>query len=323
MDEKYFNIIFPESIYNSPNYSNYSIAVYGILKLLSTSTGIKKQCVTPYQLSYLITDNDTQSRYVTNVAKCGVEELIRENVVTKINEVQKHYILDCTNLWFDTHRENFAIISANEMFSIFHIKNVNNFLLLKYFIFLISTLSSKVSVYVDADYKSSVVGYFTIDKLSELSGISVRSIIEYNSILEKNNLIYIRRQSDYVLDEKNNIKSLPNIYGRYENVSYINNFAENQQKYIGSYLYTKKTVEQVNDNRRLAQKYQQILKGKGEKYSESEILDIYNYVLKENQKYERLYNKSQNEDLLSRIRDTDIFEQFTFIKEIGGIKWGK
>lgn len=185
MDEKHFNIIFPESIYNSPNYSNYSIAVYGILKLLSTSTGIKKQCVTPYQLSYLITDNDTQSRYVTNFAKCGVEELIRENVVTKINEVQKHYILDCTNLWFDTHRENFAIISANEMFSIFHIKNVNNFLLLKYFIFLISTLSSKVTVYVDADYKSSVVGYFTIDKLSELSGISVRSIIEYNSILEK------------------------------------------------------------------------------------------------------------------------------------------
>ena len=120
MDEKYYNIIFPESIYNSPTYSNYSIAVYGILKLLSTS--IKKQCVTPYQISYLITDDDTQSRYITNFAKCGIEELINENIITKINEVQKHYILDCKNLWFDTRKEKFAIISANEMFDIFHIK---------------------------------------------------------------------------------------------------------------------------------------------------------------------------------------------------------
>lgn len=314
MDEKKFNIIFPESLYNSSTYSNYSLAVYGLLKFLSTSTGIKKQCVTPYQLSYLITDDDGQSRYVTNFAKCGIEELIRENIIVKINKVQKHYILDCTNLWFDTHKENFSIISANEMFTIFQTKNVNTFLLLKYFIFLISTLSSKITVYVNADCKSSAVGYFTIDKLSELSGISVRSIIEYNSILEENKLIYVHRQSDYVLDEKNNIKRLSNIYGRYEDVLYINNFAENQQKYAGSYLYTKKTVEQVNDNRRLAQKYQQILKGNGEKYSKSEILDVYNYVLKENHKYERLYDKNQNEDLLDKIRDTDIFEQFTFIK---------
>lgn len=314
MDEKYYNIIFPESIYNSPTYSNYSIAVYGILKLLSPS--IKKQCVTPYQISYLITDDDTQSRYITNFAKCGIEELINENIITKINEVQKHYILDCKNLWFDTRKEKFTIISSNEMFDIFHIKNVNTFLLLKYFIFLISTLSSKTTVYVDTNYKSSVVGYFTIDKLSELSGISTRSIIEYNSILEENKLIYIHRQRDYVLDSENAIKRLPNIYGRYEDISYIDTFAKNQQKYTGSHLYTKKSVEQVNDNRRLAQKYQQILKGNGEKYSESEILDVYNYVLRENKKYERLYEKNQNEDLLEKIRDVDIFEKFNLKKRI-------
>lgn len=315
MAEKEFNIVFPESIYNSSTYSNYSIAVYGILKFLYTTTGMKKQCVTPFQISYLITDDHTQSRYITNFAKCGIDELIRENIIVKINEVQKHYILDCSNLWFNTHKEKFSIISAREMFTILHIKNVNAFLLLKYFVFLISTLSSKTTVYVNTDCKSSVVGYFTIDKLSELSGISVRSIIEYNSILEDNHLIYVHRQKDYVLDKDNVLKRLPNIYGRYEDISYVNNFAENQQKYLGSYVHTKKTVEQVNDNRRLAQKYRQIEKGNGEKYSKSEILDVYNYVLNENKKYQRLYDKHQNEDMLDKIRDVDVFAKFSFIKE--------
>ena len=68
---------------------------------------------------------------------------------------------------------------------------------------------------------TGIVGNFTIDYLAEKAGISKRSAIEYNKILEKEKLLYIHRQNDFVIDDKNNIKSLSNIYGRYCDMEYI------------------------------------------------------------------------------------------------------
>ena len=192
--------------------------------------------------------------------------------------------------------------------------NHNNFLLLRYFVSLISTISSKITVYLDnGEYKNRVVGNFTIDYLSELSGITDRTIIEYNKILEEIGLIYIYRQEDFVLDKENNIKRLNNIYGRASDIEYITTFAKNQQKHYESYRYLENNNKKANTKRRLAQMYQQLLKGRGEKYTENEILEIYNYVIEENQKYERMYEKNKCEDYLDKIRDTDIFDKYEFL----------
>ena len=59
--------------------------------------------------------------------------------------------------------------------------------------------------------------------------------------------------------------------------------------------------------------YQQLLKERGEKYTEKDITDIYNYVIEENQKYERMYEKNKCEDYLDKIRDTDIFDKYEFL----------
>ena len=59
--------------------------------------------------------------------------------------------------------------------------------------------------------------------------------------------------------------------------------------------------------------YQQLLKGRGENYSKEEILDVYKYVISENKKYERMYEKDKYEDYLDKIRDTDVFEKYDFI----------
>lgn len=64
----------------------------------------------------------------------------------------------------------------------------------------------------------------------------------------------------------------------------------------------------------LAQKYQQLLKGKGENYSKSEILSIYYYVLSENKKYEKLYEKNNYDEYLEKIRSVDVFEKYDFIE---------
>jgi hypothetical protein len=306
----------PESLTRSPVFSNYAIAVYSSLKVLSGSIGMSKQCVTPYQLMYLLTKNEHPHKYMLNYIKCGLDELIKENVLVKINEVQKHYIIDCSKLWVDTNSEKFTIIAFQEIEKIFRIENVNNFLLLRYFIYLIGSLSSKIDVWLDAcQHKSRVVGMLTLDQLSNLSGISVRSIIDYNKILEESELIYIHRQNDFVLDKENNIKQLPNVYGRNCDRLYIDAFADNQKNFNGSYHYVEKNIVNVNNNRRLAQMYQQLLKGKGENYSKSEILDIYNYVIAENKKYMNTYEKNGYESCLEKIRDIEIFKKYDFIKE--------
>lgn len=285
---------------------------------MTVPTLTDKHCVTVQQITYHLTENliHLKSRNrMTDYIKCGLNELIDNNVVSKIDEIQKHYILDCSNLWIDTEFTKYTILNFSEVKRIFQVENINNFLLLRYFIFLVGTISSKINVYLEnGECKNRVVGNFTIDYLSELSGISERSIIEYNKILEKLGLLYVFRQQDFVIDKENNIKHLSNIYGRPCDVEYIKTFAINQQKYYESYRYVKNNTSKVNNNRRLAQMYQQLLKGKGVDYTDGEILDIYNYVISENKKYERLYEKKGYEDYLDKIRDTEIFKQFEFIK---------
>lgn len=285
---------------------------------MSVPTLTDKHCVTIQQITYHLTENvnhlKSRNRMVDYI-KCGLNELIENNVISKLDEIQKHYILDCSNLWIDTEFNNYTILYFSEVQKIFQIENINNFLLLRYFIFLVGTISSKINVYLEnGDYKNRVVGNFTIDYLSELSGISERSIIEYNKTLEENGLLYVFRQQDFVIDRENNIKHLSNIYGRPCDIEYVKTFATNQQKYYKSYRYVKNNVSKVNNNRRLAQMYQQLLKGRGTDYTNGEVLDIYNYVISENKKYECLYEKKGYEEYLDKIRDTEIFKQFNFIK---------
>lgn len=285
---------------------------------MSVPTLTDKHCVTIQQITYHLTENvnhlKSRNRMVDYI-KCGLNELIENNVISKLDEIQKHYILDCSNLWIDTEFNNYTILYFSEVQKIFQIENINNFLLLRYFVFLVGTISSKINVYLEnGDYKNRVVGNFTIDYLSELSGISERSIIEYNKTLEENGLLYVFRQQDFVIDKENNIKHLSNIYGRPCDIEYIKTFATNQQKYYESYRYVKNNISKVNNNRRLAQMYQQLLKGRGTDYTNGEVLDVYNYVISENKKYERLYEKKGYEEYLEKIRDTEIFKQFNFIK---------
>lgn len=287
-----------------------------MLQELSVPTQLPIQCITCNQLSYYLTGEISQQRNrITDYIKCGINELEEKKIIIKQKEVSKHYILDCHNLWIDTNSGNFTKIFFNEVQQIFRIKNVNNFTLLRYFIFIIGTLNWNITVYLaNGEYKNGILGNFTIDYLAEKVGISARSAIEYNKILEKEKLLYVYRQKDFVIDEENNIKSLSNIYGRYCDMEYIETFANNQKEHKQSYRYKKNNQEISNNKRRLAQMYQQLLKGKGENYTENEILEIYNYVISENQKYERMYEKNKCEDYLNKIRDVHIFDQYKFLK---------
>lgn len=283
--------------------------------MLSQPTQLPTLCITQNQIEFYLTGELSKRRLMSDYIKYGIKELTDNHIVEKIEEQQKHYILDCSNLLVNHSKEFFTVITFGEVQKIFSVENINNFLLLRYFVSLMSTVSSKITVYLDnGEYKNRVVGNFTIDYLSELSGITGRTIIEYNKILEEIGLIYIYRQEDFVLDKDNNIKRLNNIYGRSSDIEYITTFAKNQQKHYVSYRYLENNNKKANNKRRLAQMYQQLLKGRGEKYTQYDIKEIYNYIIEENQKYERMYEKNKCEDYLDKIRNTDIFNKFSFLK---------
>ena len=309
-------LLIPEKLIFDNTFSNYSLAVYCVLRTLSQPTRLPIQCVTQEQVEFYLTGHLSNRRRMSDYIKCGINELSENHIIEKNDIVQKHFILDCTNLCTNESQEHFVIITFEEVKKIFNVENTNNFLLLKYFCSLIWTISSKITVYLEnGEYKNRVVGNFTIDYLSELSGIGVRTIIEYNKILEEIGLIYVYRQEDFVLDKENNIKRLNNIYGRASDIEYITTFAKNQQKHYESYRYLENNNKKANNKRRLAQMYQQLLRGGGKDYTEKDIIDIYNYVIEENQKYERMYEKNKCEDYLDKIRNIDIFDKYEFIKE--------
>ena len=308
-------LLIPEKLIFDNTFSNYSLAVYCVLRTLSQPTRLPIQCVTQEQVEFYLTGQLSNRRRMSDYIKCGINELVENHIIEKNDIVQKHFILDCTNLCTNESEEHFAIITFEEVKKIFNVENTNNFLLLKYFCSLIWTISSKITVYLEnGEYKNRVVGNFTIDYLSEISGIGVRTIIEYNKILEEIGLIYIYRQEDFVLDKENNIKRLNNIYGRASDIEYITTFAKNQQKHYESYRYLENNNKKANTKRRLAQMYQQLLRGGGKDYTKKDITEIYNYVIEENQKYERMYEKNKCEDYLDKIRNTDIFDKYEFLK---------
>ena len=315
-EDNNITLLIPEKLIFDNTFSNYALAVYCVLRILSQPTQMPTLCVTQQQVEFYLTGQLSNRRLMSDYIKCGINELIDNHIVEKIDVAQKHFILDCSNLLLNKTAEHFTIITFGEVQKIFSLKNINNFLLLKYFVSLIWTISSKITVYLPSgEFKNRVVGNYTIDYLSELSGMSVRTVIEYNKLLEEAGLIYIYRQGDFIIDKEKNIKRLNNVYGRASDIDYIIAFAKNQQKHYETYNHVKNNTIKANNKRRLAQMYQQILKNNDKNYTDEEIISVYEYIVSENEKYEHMYEKTQYENYLFKIRDIDVFKKYDFLSD--------
>ena len=309
------NLFLSETIYKSTNISVYGLATYCSIKSLLFDSDISEICISPEILSYQLIKKINHSRRFTNYITAGLEELISLGYISKVEEKNKYTVINCSNLFINSQEEHFTIISYDELLSIFSLKTNSSFSLLKYFILLMSTISFSIDVWLNnQDHKNHVVGNCTIDYLSYISAIPKRTIIEYNKILENIGILYIFRQNDFYLnDTTKDITRLTNIYGRPSDKIYIDAFAVNQKKYLNSYRYLENNISETNTKRKLAQMYIQLCKNKKTKYSIEEILNVYNYVLNENKKYQKLFEDTNDEKYKNKIRDTSIFDKFDFI----------
>lgn len=311
------SIIISKKIYASKEMSNYSLAACCAIKSLMRDAEETTLCTTLDILAYELTHKTNLSRRFTTHLKQGFEELINNGFIKVIEKRAALYVLDCSGLIIEGDDKKYTTVSRREIIKIFQIPAVNNYALLKYFTCLMSTVSNTIEVRIDSNTsKQGVVGMFSMQFLSGLSDCLERTIIEYNKLLEENQLVYIYRAGDLVINkETGELNRLTNVYGRFEDRTYIEKFAKRRKKDKTIYRYVEKNVDSSNEKRKLAQKYNQILKGNDESYSKDEIQQIYSYVLSENQRYQNIYKKSGKEMILNNIRDVSVFAKYNFLTE--------
>ena len=320
MKEKNISLFVPNLLLDNENISEYGLLVYCVLQKYAFKEG-SKICVTLQQIIFSIISSvpERRSRIYESIIQ-GLEELEGENIIKIDDVIQKHYILDVSRMTIDTSKGNFTIIYFNEIMKIFEVDGVNNFVLLKYFVHLVGTISSSIEVVLPSGMsKNRVVGNYTIEYLSKTSGISTRAIIDYNKLLESNELIYVYRHDDFLLFN-GEIRQLSNVYGRFSDHEYIDAYGLRLSQMERGYKKTN-TDADVNKKRRLAQIYTQIYKHHKTNYTKEQILEVYNYVLKENERYQKLYDDSKFDNYLDKIRDVEMFKEFDFLKEIFDKLW--
>lgn len=312
-----FTITIPNSLIEDTELSDCAIAVYCILQSLSCLTKIPCQCVTVSQLVYYITGKTRQNR--TNIFDCvkqGIDELTKKGIIMIQEEFSKHYVIDCHKLWANTDGGNFTEIYLNEFQHIFKINNSNGLILLKYFITVIGTINRGVKVSLsNGSCKSNVVGNSSLDILAEKAKISVKGVIKYNKLLEKEKLLYIYRTNDVTVRYNTPIKTFTNVYGRYCDKMYIKTFGANLIADAQRIEYVSINQIKANHELRLSRRYKQLSKGIDRCLIPKDIKRIYNYVVSENEKCKNMYKKTGDSDWLKKMRDVSIFEKYGLLKE--------
>jgi len=250
---------------------------------------------------------------------------IRKNVYSAINSLlEKKYligekiskdsfILNCSSLNVDTAKEKYTVLEIGEMRKIMESKYKNRLQVFRYYIFLTDSINSKITVFLESGKsKNNVVGHQTQEYLSTVTGLSTRTIIRYNTMLEEMHVIYVSRADDFTINDKGEISQLPNVYGRYTDKDYIKKYSKDYSQYKSGHRQVQEKRQEANDNRKLAQKYHWLCKG--HQYPDEEIVKIHSYVLQSNKKYEALYDKEGNEDYLNKIKDLSVFDNYDFLE---------
>lgn len=268
--------------------------------------------INPSMLCFELYGNGSYTRYTKESIMDGLIALEMMGLIKTIEEISKtEAVYDLSDLFIDDY---YVILDVDEIHSICNLnEKVDKFGVLRYFACMVGTIDYNSHIYIgsgsDCKSVSNFVGYMPQEYLSSLCGIPTTSIINYNRILEDNNLIYIYRHNSY-RTEDGVLRSINNHYGRIENAEYIIQFAEQYEDVTGN----EKTVQAKKDanyRRSMAQKYRALCNGK--EYSEMEIEEIKEYVSKNNEKYENLMLLTTDDATIKgycdKILDMSVFDR--------------
>ena len=233
-ENKNFNIYLSNDIINDLELSDVEIAVYVALRSIYSSirnTQFVSYNMIAYELFGHSDYTTTAHQYITN----GLNNLIKRGLVSVVKKLSKtEFELDMSKLFFDSDdNEYYTVIKRDEVHKIMNIQNkMDKFKLLRYFITCLRTLCRTQGT----DIKKGIVGFMPQEYLCELMGVSFdtnfKLLLQYNKVLEDNKIMYIYHHQNVRRTVKGQIHSLPNHYGRYEDMDEIIKYATNYGKQI-------------------------------------------------------------------------------------------
>lgn len=308
------NIYIKKDILCNNDLDNATIGTYIALRIIY-SLNRPVQYITDNMLCYELCGNSSYTRYMRQAITSGLDKLNELNLISIKEKVGKDYIIDMSNLFFDTDEDYYVILADTEIHTVFGLTgNTDKFALLRYFACMISTINNKDFVYT-RDFEDGVlnnfVGYMKIEYISSLAGIPKQSAITYNKTLEDLGLIFIYRHEKYC-SEDGEIKSLANHYGRKCYEKYIEQFATEYEQTLGESKAIIEAKKDANNRRSLTQKYNAFMNDA--EYSEEEVFDLYVHILKHNGKYQKIIDGSMDQEIIAKaekeIKDVSKFEEY-------------
>lgn len=308
------NIYIKKDILLNNDLDNIAIGTYIALRSIYTLNR-PTQYITDNMLCYELCGSTAYTKYMRQAITKGIDALVELNLISIKERVGKDYIIDMSNLFFDTDEDYYVVLADTEIHSIFGLTgNTDKFALLRYFACMISTINNKDFVYT-RDFEDGVlcnfVGYMKIEYIGSLAGIPKQSAITYNKTLEDLGLIFIYRHEKYC-SESGDIKSLSNHYGRKCFEQYITQFATEYEQTLGESKAIIEAKKDANNRRSLTQRYNAFLDGAD--YTEDEVLDLYTHILKHNDKYQKIIDGSIDDEVIQRaekqLKDTSKFEEY-------------
>lgn len=282
-------------------------------------------CVSVNRLAYSLVGDMDYEKVLTDTLIRGIAELSGGNYITIRKDLSTkasyEYVLDLSNIYLDTDKDKFIIVSPNEVYKIMTCKEImkKKISMLKYFIALVSTFDWSLD---------SKIGHMSQQYIAEQADNSTRTCQRYNEILEEMQMIYVYKSNDKVrVGDK--LKQIKNCYSRYEDMRICEMYASNYEDMYGTQhkiVQSKKNKSQADHNRRLGAIYNQICMGNTD-YDEETIKEVYKYIVNKNKalqedidaKYAQTYltdsDRAYIEGLEAQKRDVSVFEQFDFINE--------
>lgn len=168
-----------------------ALSVYVALRSLNSKEDYI--LVTPTLLYYELSHSLDMSRHDSAIIIDGLFELEENNYIKTIDSKGNSFVLDIHNLSFTN--EKFTYVDSSDIRKIFSSSvKANKYILLKYYLVMINSLSGGYKVLVEDKYRPNILGDMSIEYLADLSDIEYSSALKYNAELERLKLIYIHRK---------------------------------------------------------------------------------------------------------------------------------
>ncbi|RKI52615.1 hypothetical protein D7V86_25800, partial [bacterium D16-51] len=307
------------------NLNDYEVAVYVVLRSLYDPRK-RLQYVSYNSVAFELYNNLQISRRCMNHIKSALDSLVEKGLIKRINSFSStEFIIDMGNLHFEQNTEEgifYTVVTLEEVHKIMNIDTKkDNFAILRYFVALISSICHDKGTYdhtVGCCEHTDFVGFMTLDTLANWCGTTKARLIEYNSILETEKIIYTYRHKQNRKDkETGQIMSFSNHYGRYEDKQWIIQFAN---EYVATFNLkeTETLVKAENSrvNKRYAAIYNLLVKDFNKyisNFSNVELIETYKYIHSKNLCNEKKLKDIEEgtafyDNILCKIKNEDLFD---------------